>query len=69
LIFAIVTSITVNARTTVTGQIITSVKITDINTFEKKETIKPVVYKVAKKSGNDLEVDIPAKSVVMLEIK
>ena len=53
----------------VTGEVITSAKITDINTFEKKETIKPIVFNGAKKSGNELVVDIPAKSVVVLEIK
>ena len=54
---------------TVTGEIITSAKITDINTFEKKETIRPVAFSGAKKSGTELVADIPAKSVVVLEIK
>jgi alpha-L-arabinofuranosidase len=53
----------------VTGQVITSAKITDVNTFEKKEIIKPAVFNGARKSGNDLVADIPAKSVVVLELK
>jgi len=53
----------------VTREVITSANITDINTFEKKETIKPVIFNGAKKSGNELVAEIPPKSVVVLEIK
>ena len=68
---------TINIRTalnginwkTVTGQILTSKNLTDINSFEKPGTITIKDFTGAKKTGNDLEVGIPAKSVVVLELK
>jgi alpha-N-arabinofuranosidase len=53
----------------VTGQIITSPKFTDINTFEKPDVIKPVVFNGAKKEGNDLVISLPKLSLVSLELK
>lgn len=53
----------------VSGQILTSAQLTDINSFEKPETVKIANFKGAKKEGNDLVVEVPAKSVVMLELK
>ncbi len=54
---------------TVDGQILTSAKFTDINSFEKPDFIKPAAFKGAKKEGNDLAVEMPPLSVVVLEIK
>lgn len=54
---------------TVTGQILTSPKVTDINTFENPNHIKIAPFNGAKKSGGDLWVELPAKSVVVLELK
>jgi len=54
---------------TVDGQIITSAKYTDINTFKEPTQIKPVMFNGAKKMGNDLVIELPALSVVVLEIK
>ena len=54
---------------TVTGQILTSSKITDINTFENPANIKITKFEGAKKSGDLLNLVIPSKSVVLLEIK
>lgn len=54
---------------TVNGQIITSSKFTDINTFEKPDAIKPVSFNGAKKEGNELVVTLPKLSVVVLELK
>ena len=53
----------------VSGQIITSPKFTDINTFEKPDNIKPIVFTGAKKEGNELVLTIPKLSLVMLELK
>jgi alpha-L-arabinofuranosidase len=55
--------------TTVTGQIITSKKVTDINTFENPGNIKITSFNGAKKSGEELVVNLPAQSIVMLELK
>jgi alpha-L-arabinofuranosidase len=54
---------------TVNGQILTSPKFTDINTFEKPDFVKPVAFKGAKKEGDDLVVTLPKLSVVVLELK
>jgi alpha-L-arabinofuranosidase len=54
---------------TVTGQILTSGKLTDINTFEKPDNIHISLFIGAKKKGDDLVVELPAKSVVVLELK
>ncbi|RYG06285.1 MAG: alpha-N-arabinofuranosidase, partial [Chitinophagaceae bacterium] len=54
---------------TVKGRIVTSGKITDINTFEAPLKIKPAEFTGAKKEGNELVVELPAMSVVALELK
>jgi alpha-N-arabinofuranosidase len=54
---------------TVTGQILTSAKLTDINTFDKMNTVQTAKFGGAKKEGNKLLVDLPSKSVVVLELK
>ncbi len=55
--------------TNVTGQILTSAKLTDVNSFDKPENLKIQSFASAKKEGNDLVLDLPAKSVVVLELK
>ncbi|MDB5017865.1 MAG: alpha-N-arabinofuranosidase [Mucilaginibacter sp.] len=54
---------------TVTGQILTSVNITDINTFQQPHKLRLESFKGAKKEGIDLLVVMPAKSAVMLELE
>lgn len=53
----------------VTGQILTSAKYTDVNTFTapNKVIIKP--FAGAKKQGSQLVAELPPLSVVMLELK
>ena len=53
----------------VEGQILSSAKFTDVNTFEKPDNIKPVAFKGARKEGNELVVELPPLSVVVLELK
>ncbi len=53
----------------IAGQIITSGKVNDINTFEKPNTILPAVYNSARKEGNQLVLELPSKSVVMIEVR
>jgi alpha-N-arabinofuranosidase len=55
--------------TTVTGEILTSGKITDINTFNIPGTVKIAKFDGAKKQGDILNVVLPSKSVVLLELK
>lgn len=54
---------------TVTGQILTSGKLTDVNTFADANKIHNTRFTGAKKSGNALQVNVPAQSVVVLELK
>ncbi|MES2775547.1 MAG: alpha-L-arabinofuranosidase C-terminal domain-containing protein [Bacteroidota bacterium] len=54
---------------TVDGQIVSSAKFTDINTFDKPDLVKPAAFKGAKREGSDLSVELPPLSVVLLEIK
>jgi alpha-N-arabinofuranosidase len=54
---------------TVTGEVLTSSKLTDINTFDKPDALKISKFDGARKEGGILSVVMPSKSVVMLTIK
>ena len=54
---------------TVTGKALTSANLTDINTFEQPKKVGETDFKGAKLSGNKLSVELPAKSIVVLELK
>jgi alpha-N-arabinofuranosidase len=68
---------TITVRTTVqnlisksvTGQILTSERFTDINTFGQPERVRPVVFNGVKKEGGELVVTMPPKSVVVVELR
>lgn len=70
-----VKSVTVNTTlsqikwSSVTGQVLTSAKITDINTFDKPGTVIIKKFDGAKKQGDLLNVVLPSKSVVLLTVK
>ena len=51
------------------GQVLTAERINDINSFDQPARVKPTVFDGAKKDGDDLVVELPAKSVVVLELK
>jgi alpha-N-arabinofuranosidase len=53
----------------VSGQILTSADITDINTFQQPDKLLPVNFTGAKKDGEKLVVVMPAKSAVTLEVE
>lgn len=53
----------------VTGQILTSKKLIDINSFENPNNIHIAPFSGAKKAGEELVVELPAQSVVVLELK
>ena len=48
---------------------LTSKKITDLNTFEKPDKIKLKPFKGAKLADGVVEVNMPAHSIVTLEIE
>ncbi len=54
---------------TVSGQVLTSANITDVNTFDQPAKLQPQAFNGAKKDGNNLVVVLPAKSVVVLELE
>jgi alpha-N-arabinofuranosidase len=54
---------------TVSGQVLTSANLTDVNTFKDANKIHLNAFNGAKKDGDKLVVSLPAKSVVTLELK
>ncbi len=57
------------AATTITGKILTSQRMQDHNTFDKPDVVKIQDFTQFKISGNDVLVDLPSKSIVVLEVK
>ena len=53
----------------VQGQVLTSTKFNDYNTFDQPDKVRPAAFNGAKKEGSDLVVELPAMSVVVLELK
>ena len=53
----------------VKGRILTSASINDHNTFEKPDAVKPATFDGAKIEKGQLKIDLPAKSIVVLEVK
>ena len=53
----------------VSGTILTSKKITDLNTFEKPNRVKPEPFKGAKLAGGVVEVTLPPHAIVALEVE
>ena len=51
-----------------TGRILTTNNLREHNTFEQPNTVLPKEYKDAKLKDNQLEIDIPAHSVIVLEL-
>jgi alpha-N-arabinofuranosidase len=52
-----------------TGRVLTAEAINAHNTFDQPETVKPAVFDGVKIAGTTLLLDLPAKSVVVLEVK
>lgn len=53
----------------VSGRVITSAKLTDVNTFEQQKKVIAIPFTGAKLNGNKLSIDLPAKSIVTIELK
>jgi alpha-L-arabinofuranosidase len=52
----------------ISGRILTSSKVQDLNSFDKPDSVVPVRFNGAKLSGNNLLVTMPPVSVVVLEL-
>jgi alpha-N-arabinofuranosidase len=53
----------------VTGRILTAPELNAHNTFEKPEEVKPVSFGGAKISKNMISLEMPAKSILVLEVR
>lgn len=53
----------------VSGKILTANSINDYNTFEKPDMVKPQIFADAKVINGKLNIKLPSKSIVLLEIK
>jgi len=54
---------------TVSGRILRSEKLQDYNSFDNANKIKPQTFSDAKLNGSNLQLKIPAFSVIVLELK
>lgn len=57
------------SATSVRGRVLTAPAINSHNTFGRPETVKPADFKEVAVGGGGLEVVLPAKSVVVLELR
>jgi alpha-N-arabinofuranosidase len=53
----------------VTGEILTAPAMNAMNTFDRGDTVKPAPFSGYKLQGSQLNLNIPAKAVVVLEIR
>jgi alpha-N-arabinofuranosidase len=53
----------------ITGQILTSPSMQDHNTFDKPDKVRVSEFKRFEITGNEVTIEVPAKSIVALEIK
>ena len=51
------------------GEILTASKLTDYNSFEKPNIVKPAPFKEVKINKGIMKVKLPAKSIVTLELQ
>ena len=53
----------------VSGEVLTSTAINAMNTFDSPNTVKPARFSAYRLAGSQLNLSIPSKSVVVLELK
>jgi alpha-N-arabinofuranosidase len=63
------TEIRGQSTSTVTGRVLTADAMNAHNTFERPNAVQPAEFARARRSGNMLIVELPAKSVVVLELR
>jgi alpha-N-arabinofuranosidase len=63
------TSLDDTGWSSISGQVLTSAHFNDYNSFEDPDKVKAEPFTGARKEGNGLVVNLPAKSVVVLELK
>jgi alpha-N-arabinofuranosidase len=63
------TTVTGPTIKSVTGEVLTASRMNAMNTFENPNTIKPISFNGFTVQGSQLALSIPAKSVVVLELR
>lgn len=63
------TSVTGVQASAVSGRVLTADTITAHNTFAQPDRVKPVDFTGARLSGGTLKVELPAKSIVVLQLR
>jgi alpha-N-arabinofuranosidase len=53
----------------VTGEVLTATAINAMNTFNDPHTVKPTRFSNYKLEGSQLNLTIPSKSIIVLELK
>ncbi len=53
----------------ITAQVLTSKNMNDLNSFDKPNVVEPAAFSDFKLADNNLKVNMPAKSIVVLNIK
>ena len=56
------------AAKSVTGRVLTAPEVNSINTFDHPDTVKPAPFTGAQLLAGNLQVTLPAKSIVVLEV-
>ncbi|HTQ37610.1 MAG TPA: alpha-N-arabinofuranosidase [Pirellulales bacterium] len=51
------------------GTVLTSAKLSDHNTFDQPDVVKPTGFSATKVEGENLTVEMPAKAIVVLELR
>ena len=51
------------------GEILTSTNLTDYNSFENPDNVKPVPFKEVQINKDILKIKLPAKSIVTIELQ
>lgn len=62
-------SVSGKAIRAITGEVLTAPAMNAMNTFEKPESVKPATFNGYKLQGSQLTLNLPAKSVVVLEMR
>ncbi|HEX6047574.1 MAG TPA: alpha-N-arabinofuranosidase [Pyrinomonadaceae bacterium] len=62
-------TLSIGALRSATGEVLTAPAMNAMNTFDRPNTVKPAPFDGFKLQGAQLSVNVPAKSVVVLELK
>jgi alpha-N-arabinofuranosidase len=65
----VATTISGAAVKSVSGEVLTAAAVNALNTFDRPDAVKPAPFGGFKLQGSQLSLSIPAKSVVVLELR